>query len=153
MVAGFVKTLEAVDNENPAGSSFKGFRLDWARLQGSMCAAGVPFPLHQNELFAKYLNLAQFNTRLVDSTDDFVRQAAVPANIWFYRTTLTKMFDACVNSAVHQRFSLAFVMLCDSFSHNATPFFPDEVAHLCFFACNVCVHVRVCTCVCVCLRD
>ncbi|EGD73771.1 hypothetical protein PTSG_05464 [Salpingoeca rosetta] len=121
---GFAQTLEALASGE--GASFAGFRLDWLRLQASMCAANVPFPLHQNELFASYLNLAEFNSYLLDNADTFVRETSMPANMWFYRTTLTKMFDTCVNSPAHQRFSLAFVMLCDSFSFNATPFFPDE---------------------------
>eukprot|EP00043_Microstomoeca_roanoka_P017868 m.187833 g.187833 ORF g.187833 m.187833 type:complete len:1109 (+) comp16716_c7_seq1:316-3642(+) len=124
IVNGFEQTIEALRGGSKI--SFDGFRLDWLRLQASMSAANVPFPLHQNERFAQYMNLAEFNSYFVDGTENYLRDAAMPSLLWFYKTTLTKMFDQCVNSSAHQRFALAFVLVCDSFSFNATSFVPEE---------------------------
>lgn len=44
----------------------------------------------------------------------------------FYRKTLQNQFLACLSNQSQQRYSLAYVQLCDAFSFNGNEFLPEE---------------------------
>eukprot|EP00056_Hartaetosiga_gracilis_P009959 m.145264 g.145264 ORF g.145264 m.145264 type:complete len:1108 (+) comp13229_c0_seq4:80-3403(+) len=124
IIDGFIETFGGFSADS--AMSFDGYRLDWMRLQCSMSFGKAPHPLPQHKVFAEYLNLGHFISKFMDDLDETLVRIAMPSMFSFYQTALQKYFTQCVDSPGHQRYCIAFVQICDSFSFNATAYLPEE---------------------------
>eukprot|EP00055_Hartaetosiga_balthica_P012323 m.59437 g.59437 ORF g.59437 m.59437 type:complete len:1109 (-) comp7909_c0_seq1:772-4098(-) len=124
IIDGFLETFGGISADSIP--TFDGFHLDWMRLQCSMSSTHSPHPLPQHKNFAELLSLADFITNFMEDLDEALIAVALPSIFCFHQTSLQKSFSACIESPGHQRFCIAYVQLCDSFSFNATEYLPEE---------------------------
>ncbi|EDQ87694.1 uncharacterized protein MONBRDRAFT_37880 [Monosiga brevicollis MX1] len=125
IVRGFIDTAFMMSEGGKPDLS--GFQLDWLRLQASLSGKATRHPLIKHAPIASALNLATFHSYLAEDVgmETFVREAALPGQIYYYPRFFQNAFTDCLKSASQARFALSFAQICDGFIDNGTGFMPD----------------------------
>lgn len=121
MVSLSVKQVE--DNEL---FDFRGFRLDWFRLQAyaSVSKAGLVLRDHQD--LAKHMNTVVFHTKMVDYLDEMINECGDLSIYCFYTTLFEHQFKQCMEFPAQHRFSIIFPMICAHFMNATHELCPEE---------------------------
>lgn len=121
MVSLSVKQVE--DNEL---FDFRGFRLDWFRLQAytSVSKAGLVLRDHQD--LGKHMNTVVFHTKMVDYLDEMINETGDLSVYCFYTNLFEHQFKQCMEFPAQHRFSIIFPMICSHFMNATHELCPEE---------------------------
>ncbi|XP_070198960.1 nck-associated protein 1-like isoform X2 [Littorina saxatilis] len=121
MVSLSIKQVE--DNEL---FDFRGFRLDWFRLQAytSVSKAGLVLRDHQD--LGKHMNTVVFHTKMVDYLDEMINECGDLSVYCFYTNLFEHQFKQCMEFPAQHRFSIIFPMICAHFMNATHELCPEE---------------------------
>ncbi|CAL1535112.1 unnamed protein product [Lymnaea stagnalis] len=105
---------------------FRGFRLDWFRLQAytSVSKAGLELKNHQD--LAKHMNTVVFHTKMVDFLDEMINETGDLSIYCFYTTLFEHQFKQCMEFLAQHRYSIIFPMICGHFMNATHSLCPEE---------------------------
>ncbi|XP_059172077.1 membrane-associated protein Hem-like [Physella acuta] len=105
---------------------FRGFRLDWFRLQAytSVNKAGLELKNHQE--LAKHMNTVVFHTKMVDYLDEMINETGDLSIYCFYTTLFEHQFKQCMEFLAQHRYSIIFPMICSHFMNATHSLCPEE---------------------------
>ncbi|KAK0068424.1 membrane-associated protein Hem-like isoform X3 [Biomphalaria pfeifferi] len=105
---------------------FRGFRLDWFRLQAytSVSKAGLELKNHQE--LAKHMNTVVFHTKMVDYLDEMINETGDLSIYCFYTTLFEHQFKQCMEFLAQHRYSIIFPMICGHFMNATHSLCPEE---------------------------
>ncbi|XP_059172093.1 nck-associated protein 1-like [Physella acuta] len=113
--------------ENPSEPfDFKGFRLDWFRLQARTSVSKAGLELRSHEEIAKHMNTICFHTKMVDLLDETLDETGDLSIYCFYCTLFEQHFKQCIDFLAQHRFTIIFPLLCSHFMNATHPLCPEE---------------------------
>ncbi|XP_076471600.1 nck-associated protein 1-like isoform X3 [Babylonia areolata] len=118
-----LKVKQVEDNEL---FDFRGFRLDWFRLQAytSVSKAGLMLRDHQD--LGKHMNTVIFHTKMVDYLDEMINECGDLSVYCFYTNLFEHQFKQCMEFPAQHRFSIIFPMICAHFMNATHELCPEE---------------------------
>ncbi|XP_060677133.1 nck-associated protein 1-like [Hemiscyllium ocellatum] len=127
IMSSFVNSMTSLNIkqvENGEEFNFKGFRLDWFRLQAYTSVAKTPLILRENLKLASLMNTIVFHTELLDNLPVLLEETADLTLFCFYPRLFEKMFSQSIEEPTQLPYLIAFPMVCCHFSnciHNMCP--------------------------------
>ncbi|BFZ05028.1 hypothetical protein BsWGS_08068 [Bradybaena similaris] len=109
---------------------FRGFRLDWFRLQAYTSVSKAALELKNHQDLAKHLNTVVFHTKMVDYLDEMVNETGDLSIYCFYTTLFEHQFKQCMEFLAQHRYSIIFPMICGHFMNATHSLCPEEYASL-----------------------
>uniref|UniRef100_A0A3Q2X9E3 NCK associated protein 1 like n=1 Tax=Hippocampus comes TaxID=109280 RepID=A0A3Q2X9E3_HIPCM len=106
---------------------FRAVRLDWLRLQAYTSVNKAPLPIKDYPDLAKVMNMIQFHTKMVDATEELLRETSDVSILCFYPRLFEKMFCQNIDETTMKRYLMAFPSVCSSFHWCGHPLCPEEV--------------------------
>ncbi|CAH8612598.1 unnamed protein product [Dicrocoelium dendriticum] len=109
---------------------FSGIRLDWLRLQASMCCKDAPVKLAEHRRLVEHLHSTIFHTKLVDYIDELLRLVSDLSVFNFYPAQFAELFTHCLLCPAQLRFSIVFPSLCSHALQACHDLCPEERPYL-----------------------
>ncbi|RUS84127.1 hypothetical protein EGW08_008101 [Elysia chlorotica] len=106
---------------------FRGFRLDWFRLQAYTSVDKAGLELMSHEELAKHMNTIVFHTKMVDVLDEMINETGDLSIYCFYTTLFEHQFKQCMEFLAQHRYSIIFPMICGHFMNATHPLCPEEM--------------------------
>ncbi|XP_051932866.1 nck-associated protein 1-like isoform X2 [Hippocampus zosterae] len=129
LLSSFVSTLSVLSVkqvESKEEFDFRALRLDWLRLQAYTSVNKAPLPIKDYPDLAKVMNMIQFHTKMVDATEELLRETADVSILCFYPRLFEKMFCQSIDEMTMKRYLMAFPSVCSSFHWCGHPLCPEE---------------------------
>ncbi|XP_067880679.1 nck-associated protein 1-like [Heterodontus francisci] len=129
IMSSFVNSLTSLNIkqvENEEKFNFRGFRLDWFRLQAYTSVAKTPLILRENLKLASLMNTIVFHTKMLDHMDGLLEETADLTPFCFYPRLFEKMFSQSFEDTTQLQYLIAFPMVCSHFSNCIHAMCPEE---------------------------
>ncbi|XP_061743100.1 nck-associated protein 1-like isoform X2 [Nerophis ophidion] len=129
LLSSFVSTLSALSVkqvEKKEEFDFRAVRLDWLRLQAYTSVNKAPLPIKEYLDLAKVMNMIQFHTKMVDSTEELLQETSDLSIFCFFPRVFEKMFFQSCEEMTMNSYLMAFPSVCTHFSQCGHPLCPEE---------------------------
>ncbi|XP_035825856.1 membrane-associated protein Hem isoform X2 [Aplysia californica] len=105
---------------------FRGFRLDWFRLQAYTSVSKAGLELRNHHELARHMNAVVFHTKMVDFLDEMINETGDLSIYCFYTTLFEHQFKQCMEFLAQHRYSIIFPMICSHFMNATHSLCPEE---------------------------
>ncbi|XP_061689337.1 nck-associated protein 1-like [Syngnathoides biaculeatus] len=129
LLSSFVSTLSVLSVkqvESKEEFDFRAVRLDWLRLQAYTSVNKAPLLIKDYPDLAKVMNMIQFHTKMVDSTEELLQETSNVSILCFYPKVFKKMFCQSSEEMMMKRYLMAFPSVCSHFQWCGHPLCPEE---------------------------
>merc|ERR1719239_762535 len=105
---------------------FRGFRLDWFRLQAYTSVSKAGLELRNHHDLGRHMNTVVFHTKMVDFLDEMINETGDLSIYCFYTTLFEHQFKQCMEFLAQHRYSIIFPMICSHFMNATHSLCPEE---------------------------
>ncbi|XP_071795826.1 nck-associated protein 1-like isoform X3 [Asterias amurensis] len=133
ILSSFVQTMETLNLQKVESGDvfdFRGFRMDWFRLQAYTSVRKATLILTENHELARTMNTIVFHTIMVDDLDEILNETS-DLSIFCHRSRFfDRMFELCLSYASQARYAIAFPLICTHFINCTHELCPEERYHI-----------------------